>query len=127
MLADRARKRFAGQSAITVHKGTSEAVFPTLLPTLSGDVSFWLDGHYSAGLTYKGEQDTPIREELQEIAKNIGHFGRCRIMVDDIRCFDPTIEAFAGYPSLDWLVDWARQTGLSWHIENDMFVARKGD
>lgn len=125
-LAARARQRFQGSPVVTVHEGTSEAVFPSLLPGLSGDISFWLDGHFSAGVTYKGEQDTPIREELASIAANLHRFARCRVMIDDIRLFDPTVPEFAGYPSLDWLVDWVRDSDMRWHIENDIFVARNG-
>jgi hypothetical protein len=45
-------------------------------------------------------------------------------MVDDVRCFNPHIAEFSGYPDMDYLVDWARQHGFKWHIEHDIFVAR---
>jgi hypothetical protein len=49
--------------------------------------------------------------------------GRVVVMIDDIRCFDPDVDA--AYPSLDYLVDWARSHGFSWHIEHDIFVAKR--
>jgi len=105
--------------------GTSEQQLPQLLPTLSGDVNFWLDGHYSAGITYHGSVDTPIVTELACIERQRERFGNIVVLIDDVRCFDPTIEEFAQYPSLDFLVDWARRNRFQWHIEHDIFVARK--
>lgn len=119
-----AEKRFKNCANVKILHGTSEAVFPGLLPIISGDVNFWLDGHYSAGITFKGEQDTPIVDELESISANISRFGRICVLVDDIRCFNPQLPEYATYPSLDVLIDWARANGLLWHIEHDIFVAR---
>jgi hypothetical protein len=117
-------KRFEAAANVKIINGISEAVFPELLPTLNGDVCFWLDGHYSAGVTYQGPQDTPITDELASVAANLKNFSQAVVMVDDIRCFDPSNPEYANYPTLDFLVDWARATGLKWHIEQDIFVAR---
>jgi len=105
--------------------GTSEEQLPQLLPTLSGDVNFWLDGHYSAGMTYQGSVDTPIVAELACIEGQMPRFRNIVVLIDDVRCFDPTAPEFAQYPSLDLLVDWARRNRFHWHIEHDIFVARK--
>lgn len=109
---------------IRVLHGTSEVLFPEVLGKLQGNASFWLDGHYSAGVTYRGEHDTPIREELEAIGKHLLRLGKVAVLVDDVRCFNPHIPEFAGYPDMDYLVDWARAHGLTWHIEHDIFVAR---
>lgn len=124
-LYENARRYFESFSNVRILNGLSEQVFPTLLPGLEGDVNFWLDGHYSAGPTFKGPQDTPILDELACIAENLPRYRDVRILIDDIRCFDPTIPEYATYPSLDVLVDWARRNRLSWHIEHDIFIARR--
>lgn len=124
-LFENAVRRFASQPQVTIVRGLSEQVFPTLLPTLSGDVNFWLDGHFSAGATFKGPKDTPIAEELGSIAAHLPRFGSVCVLVDDIRLFGSDDPAFADYPTLDFLVDWARENHLSWRIEHDIFVARK--
>ena len=124
-LFSRAQQRFAKYKNVEIIRGTSEAVFPVLLPKLSGDVSFWLDGHYSAGETFKGGQDTPIRQELDAIAAILPHLGRVVILVDDVRCFDPSLPEFSDYPSRDWLVEWAGRLNLRWHIEYDIFIVSK--
>jgi hypothetical protein len=95
-----------------------------LLPTLTGDVNFWLDGHYSAGVTFQGDSDTPITQELATIATCLPGFRRVSVLVDDLRCFDPTLPDLADYPSRSFLVDWANGLGLAWHIEHDIFIAR---
>jgi hypothetical protein len=120
----RAQQRFANTANVTIINAASEVSFPTLLPTLSGAVNFWLDGHYSAGITFRGNKDTPIIEELAQIEANLQHMGPVSVMIDDIRCFDPTQEENAGYPAIDFLVDWARRNRFKWHIEHDIFVAR---
>lgn len=120
----RARDALRKLGNVEILNGPSEEVLPALLPRIQGDVNFWLDGHYSAGPTFKGSMDTPILAELQCIRENMARFGRICVLVDDIRCFDPGRPEYASYPPLDALVDWARGLGLSWHIEHDIFVAR---
>ncbi len=110
---------------VEILHGTSEEVFPTLLPKLTGAINFWLDGHYSAGITFKGPKDTPIVDELGCISRNLGHFGDVCVQIDDVRCFNPKLPEYSSYPRLDDLVDWARSHGFDWHIEHDIFVARK--
>jgi hypothetical protein len=123
-LFDRAVAYFSTFPNVEIIRGTSEEVFPSLLPGLSGDINFWLDGHYSAGITFKGERDTPILAELTCITENRAHFGEICVLIDDVRCFNPAISAYADYPELDEIVNWARENKLAWHIEHDIFVAK---
>ena len=120
----RAVKKFRATPNVTLHHGTSETVFPELLASLSGSINFWLDGHYSAGETFQAESDTPILLELETIKRNFGNFETMSVMVDDVRAFDPTLPGCADYPPKRFLVDWAENLGLNWHIEHDIFVAR---
>ena len=96
----------------------------TWLARLSGDAHFWLDGHYSAGVTLRAPQETPIIDELAAIAAALPQLGRVAVMIDDLRCFAPQASEGDGYPRRSFLVDWANTYGLSWHIEHDIFVAR---
>src|ERR1700722_15788279 len=123
-LFSKAEQRFKNTRNIKIIKGLSEDVFPKLLPTICGNICFWLDGHYSEGITFKGPQDTPIIDELAVIGRNITKISKIVVMVDDIRCFDPKNPEFSTYPPVDVLVDWARKHSLIWHIEHDIFIAR---
>ena len=124
-LFSKAKQRFSNTNNVRIIMGLSEDVFPTLLATLNGDVCFWLDGHYSAGITFKGPQETPIMDELSVIGQNITQMAKVVVMIDDVRCFDRQNLEYSAYPSVDVLVDWARTHNLSWHIEHDIFIAKK--
>ena len=117
-------KRFEGKN-VTLFNDVSENVFPSLLPTLSGNINFWLDGHYSAGITFKGEKDCPVEDELSAIELNFSNFDKLTILIDDVRCFLPVNDTYAEYPSVDYLVDWARRMNLQWRIEHDIFIMQK--
>lgn len=78
--------------------GGSENVLPEIVPTIKGNTLYWLDGHFSAGITGMTDIETPIMKEIDIIAKH-NHSGRCVLLVDDIRCFDGTHD----YPTLEAL------------------------
>ncbi len=123
-LFSKAEQKFSNTSNVKIIRGLSEDVLPKLIPTLSGNVCFWLDGHYSAGITFEGPQETPIRDELAVIGRHITQMSKIVVMVDDVHCFDPTNPEFSAYPPADFLVDWAREHNLIWHIEQDIFIAK---
>ena len=121
-LAADAKRKFSGTSNVTILPGLSEDEFPKLLPKIEGSVSFWLDGHYSAGFTHRGPADTPIREELDALEAHLDRFTAVTILVDDVRCFDPNDPEFATYPNRTWLVNWADAHGMQWTIDTDIFA-----
>ncbi|MBZ0129383.1 MAG: hypothetical protein K8F59_09725 [Rhodobacteraceae bacterium] len=123
-LVENAVRRFANTPNVEIIKGTSEEILPDLLPKLSGDINFWLDGHYSAGTTFQGAVETPIADELATITKSLKNFALVSILVDDVRSFYSRQPENQGYPPLDFLVDWARDNGFFWTIEHDIFIAR---
>ena len=123
-LAARAHKRFSHMPTVTVIEGASEDVLPDLLPRIVGPVAFWLDGHFSGGVTHRGNTDTPILAELTTIEQHLPTLQPVTVIVDDMRCFDPSHSPYAAYPSRDALVAWATRNKLAWHVEHDMFVAR---
>jgi hypothetical protein len=124
VLYAKAVQRFRNHQNVRLINKTSEEALPELVPTLSGNIVFWLDGHYSGGVTHKGDLDTPIREELDSISKSLSKFESVVVAVDDVRCFNPENPIWQQYPSLDFLVVWARDNNLQWHIEHDIFFAK---
>ena len=119
-LATNARRRLASRKNVRIIEGRSEDVLPTLLPSIEGNVNFWLDGHYSAGMTFRGP--SPIELELKSIGASLTRWTAVAVLVDDVRLFSN--ENIEGYPPLRVLVDWAERTGLWWSIEHDIFVAK---
>jgi len=120
-LYDEAIVRFQRTPAVELINEASEQAFPALLRTLSGDVTFWLDAHYSGEGTFIGQHVSPIEIELDSILPHLHRLARCVIMVDDLRGFGLS----PGYPDPEVLVQWAVTNGLKWHIEHDIMVIAK--
>jgi hypothetical protein len=90
-----ARQMFSRFKNVTIIRGDSGEVLPELLKTIKSPCLFWLDAHYSGGVTAKGELETPIMQELQHILNH--SIKKHVILIDDARCFVgqndyPTIE-----------------------------------
>lgn len=100
-----ASKRFEQDHHVKIHFGNSPEILSKILPFIQGKILFWLDGHYSGGQTAKGNENTPIIQELTAI-KNSG-ITNAIILVDDIRCFQHFKNvhdtALLGYPSVNEL------------------------
>ena len=124
-LAAQARERFRNHDNVAIIEALSEEALDGLMSSIDGCLSLWLDGHYSAGITYQGPQDTPIREELAAVERHLGRFPTITVLVDDVRCFDPSNPGYSQYPTRTWLVEWADRNGLTWTIEHDIFVATR--
>lgn len=120
-LYEQARLRLSKFETVECLNGASEDLLPILLPKIGGAVTFWLDGHYSGGDTYKGIDETPILKELEIIAQNLDRFSRVVLMIDDIRLFE---NESLSYPNRDFLVKWALSNEFWWNIEHDIFIAK---
>ena len=95
-LAARALKKFAKHRHLKIMQGDSGLLLPAILKALNGPAIFWLDAHYSAGDTVKGEAVTPIQAELAAILGS--PISEHVILIDDARVFVgrndyPTIQA----------------------------------
>jgi hypothetical protein len=73
-------------SKITFIQGDSSLKLLELLPNIEGRSIFYLDGHYSGGVTAKGKKDCPLYEELELIMKL--HQDNCIVIIDDARLFE---------------------------------------
>lgn len=98
-LARLAGGRFQDYSNIHVVEGDSGKMIAEVIPKLTGKTLFWLDGHYSSGVTAQGVLDCPIVSEIMSIIRN------CSvpyiILIDDARCFGrdkdyPTFQQLQG-------------------------------
>ncbi len=89
-------KRFERFTHVSILLGDSGVVLKQLIAEIHQPALFWLDGHYSAGVTAKGEKETPILAELETILGAPYEHG---ILIDDARLFT----AQHDYPSIDEL------------------------
>jgi hypothetical protein len=80
-----AKNKFSSDRNVTIINGDSGDVLPELLRQVNKPAIFWLDGHYSAGITAKGNKDCPIFEELSAIfnSRPLKHI----LLIDDARLF----------------------------------------
>jgi hypothetical protein len=99
-LFEKAKRRFKKDKNITIMQGDSGKVLQRIIKDINEPIIFWLDGHYSHGITAKGDKECPIYEELDAIfsKNNLDHI----LLIDDARCFIgendyPTIKELTEY------------------------------
>ena len=95
-----AQRRFRRYKHIDIRQGDSRKVLGEIVKQLDRPAIFWLDAHYSGGVTARSDKDCPIYEEIDAIfnAKPLHHI----FLIDDARHFTgqgdyPTIEALTRY------------------------------
>jgi len=98
-----AARRFAPFPQVTVLNGDSADELPKALKLCEGAIVFWLDAHYSGGVTAGAGTDAPILKELGFIAdrRNPGDV----ILIDDARLFGWE----RGYPRLSRIRQFAQE------------------
>ena len=94
-LYEKTKRKFLKYKNIQVFNGDSAKVLSEILKHLYEPCVFWLDAHYSEGITVKGDKETPILDELERIFSHPieGHV----ILIDDARFFTGKND----YPSLE--------------------------
>ena len=88
-------EKFKRYDHVSILHGDSAKMLPAVLGKIDVPCLFWLDGHYSEGITARGDLDTPIRQELDTILSH--PVKQHVILIDDAHCFVgqddyPTIE-----------------------------------
>jgi len=109
-LFNRARKRFKDHSHITILQGDSGVVLNKLISEINQPALFWLDGHYSGGITAKADKECPVPEELETIMKSsLAHI----ILIDDARLFNGTQD----YPTIEEIKTMIEKNGNSYSLD----------
>lgn len=110
-----AKERFRSAKHVELIHGNSAKALGGVIAKINQPALFWLDGHYSGGETARGDNDTPIYEELAHILGTREQ--RHVILIDDARCFGSE----AGYPSLEQLKAFiqSRDCNLQMSVQDD--------
>lgn len=115
-LYSQAKRLFSVYDHISIIQGDSGEVLQEILPTINQPCLFWLDGHYSGGVTGKASLETPVKKELEHILNHpqTGHV----ILIDDARCFTGAND----YPTVNELGEIIRGKRPDWvlSVENDI-------
>lgn len=116
-LASMAQKRFKKDKQIEIIQGDSGRVMKDIIGKIDKRSLFWLDGHYSAGNTARGDKDCPIMEEVKSIlSTGTEHI----LLIDDARCF----VGMRDYPTLEGLSAYILKLypNAQIHVENDCII-----
>jgi len=116
LLYIRAKKKFAKFKHIHVLFGDSTIVLSRLLRQIHEPCLFWLDAHFSEGITTKGNLTTPIAKEIRSI---LNHRVRTHIiLIDDASLFIGK----NNYPTIKKLKTYTlkKYPQVSFKIENDI-------
>jgi len=110
-----AKQKLKHVNNIEILKGDSGIVLNEITPALKEPCLFWLDGHYSAGFTAKGDLETPIISELNTIfSLKENHI----VLIDDARCFTGEND----YPTIEFIRDFIKnkRTGYRMEVKDDI-------
>jgi hypothetical protein len=86
VLHARSRQRLRRLPNVHLYLGDVIAELPKILSSLAEPAVFWLDAHYSGGITGRGSIDDPILESLRQIRSH--RIKNHLIFIDDARTFD---------------------------------------
>jgi hypothetical protein len=82
----RAKLRFSNYSNVECRLGDVAVELPRVLASLDRPAVFWLDAHWSGGITGRGPIDDPILVSLRQIEEH--HVHTHTLLIDDARSFD---------------------------------------
>jgi len=110
-LFEQAKKRFRQDKNIRLIHGDSGKMLPQVVTTIKSPAIFWLDGHYSNGITAMGDTECPIFEELDAIFNhnNLDHI----LLIDDARCFTGEND----YPTIEKLTEYVQRKKPLYNVE----------
>lgn len=115
-LCRKAQTRFKNYGHIKIMNGDSGKILAEVMKEIHQPAIFWLDGHYSEGITARGDKECPVSEELMAIFKN--NLLKHVILIDDARFFT----GVGDFPSISELSEFIsiKNPGYQIEIENDI-------
>lgn len=120
-LFERATRRFRRFPHIRILHGDSGRKIAEVLRGLDQSCLFWLDAHYSGGITARGDQMTPVFDEIRHI---LNHPIKAHVIViDDARLFDGT-DGYPTFRELQEFVGAIDRRCMAW-IENDTITVAR--
>ncbi len=108
-------QRFKSTRNVVLLNGDSSIKLIDVVKQLEQPAVFWLDGHYSGGITAKGDKECPVYEEIESIFQSsLPHI----ILIDDARLFVGAND----YPQLQDFEFYVhrQKPGYRFFVENDI-------
>lgn len=115
----KACERFVADKNVRIVHGDCATEMPSILAGLQEPAVFWLDGHYSGGVTGKGVVEDPILISLSQIA--LHPIKEHVLFVDDARTFDGR----EGRPDISDVLNHIKKINVSYiiRVQSDIIVA----
>jgi len=112
------KKKFRKNKNVKVILGNSYKRLQEILPKIKEPSLFWLDAHYSGGITSKSNELTPIKKEIKTILK----FWKKNsvILIDDARLFCRK----QGYPDIQRIRSIFKNKKVNIKIKNDIIIIK---
>lgn len=116
-LAKGAVDRFKDVGHIKILQGDSGELLRTILKEVNEPAIFWLDAHYSGGLTAKGDKECPIYQEIDAIFTTKEHHF---LLIDDARLFNGK----GDYPTIAQLTKYVQDKDPRYKVsvDNDIII-----
>lgn len=110
-LFEKAQKRFKNDANVILVQGDSGKVLSKVVNDINEPAIFWLDGHYSSGVTAKGDTECPIFGELDAVfnEKKLDHI----LLIDDARLFTGK----GDYPTIEQVTQYIRNKNEKYQVE----------
>ena len=117
-LAQSAKNKYSSMRHVTILQGDSGTLLPELLAGIKEPCLFWLDAHYTGGVTGQADSETPIVKEIKSILEHpcSDHV----ILIDDAREFTGN----SNYPTLEELRQILKNSRREWQMTVDADVIR---
>lgn len=96
---DNVKRKYNGNK-ITFHLGDSSIKLNEICRSITNNTIIFLDGHWSAGNTGRGDKDCPLYEELTAIIENLN--SKAIVIIDDCRLFGLGPNTSNGQEVCDW-------------------------
>ena len=112
-------KKLSSKKNVKLFHGTSEDCLGDLLENIDAtNISFWLDGHFSAGDTFEGLNHSPLLHELDLIKNNLLKFEKIYISIDDFRIFSSFYPKANKHilPNQMELINWTNENNFHWKV-----------
>lgn len=117
-LAQEAQKRFSRYRHIHIHQGDSASILPNLLENIPKPTLFWLDAHYSEGITVGSDEHLPLMAEIKTILEH-WQSGSV-ILIDDARLMGQQ----KGYPGFEEIKKIVQDSNLGLEIKQELDIIR---
>jgi len=118
-LFNKAKEKFNCFKDIHILRGDSAQVLPQVTAEINKPALFWLDAHYSGGITSGDAELSPIVKEVVNVLKanNLEHV----LLIDDAHLFNGQ----HGYPDMQFLDKLIRKYRPEWNVylENNIIRA----